>query len=79
MEPISRESIVNATKSISHEYIQCTPSLKSKCCVHPILGVNAVAPYHESAVDSSSPSLMLWTSDEEDGENKIDKKYLCQL
>ena len=44
VQPISRESIVNATKSICLEYIQCTPSLKSKCCVHPILGVNAVAP-----------------------------------
>ena len=38
-----------------------------------------MAPYLESAVDSSSPSLMLWTSDEEDGENKIDKKYRHQL
>ena len=42
VEPISRESRVNATKSISHENIQCTPFLKSKCCVYPILGVNAV-------------------------------------
>ena len=35
-------SKVNATKSISHEYIQCIPSLKRKCCVFHILRVNAV-------------------------------------